>query len=42
MANKTEGLTFLQKLQKLQELMSEYAWEKDGIKTKYLDVYDEE
>ena len=31
MANKTEGLTFLQKLQKLQEYMGEYAWEKDGI-----------
>lgn len=31
MANKTEGLTFLQKLKNLQELMGEYAWEKDGI-----------
>ena len=31
MANKTEGLTFLQKLQKLQELMGGFAWEKDGI-----------
>ncbi len=31
MANKTEGLTFLQKLKNLQDLMGEYAWEKDGI-----------
>ena len=31
MANKTEGLTFLQKLQKLQECMGGFAWEKDGI-----------
>ena len=31
MANKTEGLTFLQKLQKLQEYMGGFAWEKDGI-----------
>ena len=28
---KTEGLTFLQKLQKLQEYMGGFAWEKDGI-----------
>ncbi len=31
MANKTEGLTFLQKLQKLQDCMGGFAWEKDGI-----------
>jgi hypothetical protein len=28
---KTEGLTFLQKLKNLQDIMGEYAWEKDGI-----------
>ena len=28
---KTEGLTFLQKLKHLQDIMGEYAWEKDGI-----------
>jgi hypothetical protein len=28
---KTEGLTFLQKLKNLQELMGGFAWEKDGI-----------
>jgi hypothetical protein len=28
---KTEGLTFLQKLKKLQEYMGGFAWEKDGI-----------
>ena len=31
MANKTEGLTFLQKLKNLQEYMGGFAWEKDGI-----------
>lgn len=28
---KTEGLTFLQKLKHLQDIMGGYAWEKDGI-----------
>lgn len=28
---KAEGLTFLQKLQKLQDIMGSFAWEKDGI-----------
>jgi len=28
---KTEGLTFLQKLKKLQDIMGEFPWEKDGI-----------
>ena len=31
MANKTEGLTFLQKLKHLQDIMGEFSWEKDGI-----------
>lgn len=31
MVNKTERLTFLQKLQKLQERMGDFPWEKDGI-----------
>ena len=30
-AVKTEGLTFLQKLKNLQDIMSEFSWEKDGI-----------
>ena len=31
MATKTEGLTFLQKLKNLQDIMDSFSWEKDGI-----------
>lgn len=31
MASKTEGLTFLQKLKNLQDIMDSFSWEKDGI-----------